>query len=186
MPRVSGPRNFRQVAGVVKQPGGRRERLAAQLDGPAEAVIALHRAANPDGTFPTPEEWEAQVASEQALGSTWMWDYFPRRAPKGWAYVDRSINGVAARRADGLIVMASGNAHDGERWLHISVSRPKGLPSYYDLKAAKATFIGDRLFGYQVFAPPSKNVSVAEVLHIWACVDRPMVLPDFLNGWDII
>lgn len=155
------------------------------LDTRAHALAVA--AQRPDLHLPTAEEWAAMDAAQEAHGREWLWRYLPLKAPLGWRIVARQADGLALIRQDGLRVIASGAVEaDGLRWLHVSCSRPKGTPSYYDLKAVKRQFIGDDLFAYQVFAPPSQHVDLAEVLHLFACVDRPAYLPDFTRGFDII
>lgn len=151
------------------------------------AAALAERERRPDLRLPSAEEWAAMDAAQEAAGRGWVWDYLPKRAPLGWRLVQVMADGIALVRQDGLRVIASGAVEaDGQRWLHVSVSRPKGTPTYYDIKAAKRQFIGDDLFAYQVFAPPGKHVNHGEVLHLWACVDRPSYLPDFTRGFDTI
>lgn len=152
-------------------------------------ALAKLRRERPDLRLPTPEEGARIDAAMRGDGYAWVWDFIPRRAPLGWRYVacEEAGNGVAASRKDGLRVIADGARKvDGLRWLHVSCSRESRLPSYHDLKDAKRTFIGDRLYAYQVFAPPARHVNLNEVLHLWACVDRPMYLPDMTWGFDTI
>lgn len=178
---------FRRDQGLLPKKGKVRH-LSELTD--EQAQIDAYRAVKPDGNYPTVEELRAKREEEDALGVAWVWDVFPQRAA-GWKFHERYTNGLVAYRADGLRLIATGAAkrnRDGalERWLHLSVSRPKGVPSYYDLKAVKRDFVGDRFFAYQVFPPAQENVSLYEVLHLWVCVDRPMYLPDFTYGWDML
>lgn len=185
MSNVRNMQQFRRERGLNPKKGkvGALHQLAAD----SRLAIESHRELNPSGNFPTVEELEASIAKQSRLGDAWFWDFCPKRSPEGWIYRERYLNGVVARRKDGLTVICTGAAHDGARWIHLSVSRPgKGLPTYYDLKAAKAVFVGDMLYGYQVFPPPSANVSYDEVLHIWACADKPCYLPNFTEGWDML
>ncbi len=183
MSTIRNLQQFRQRHGLNPKKG--KVPHLSQLVTPAEQIEA-YREVKPDGNYPTVEELEAKIAEEGAAGDRWFWDYTPLRSPLGWRYRERYLNGVVAERKDGLRVICTGAAHDGERWIHLSVSRGKGLPTYHDLKAAKAAFIGDTLFAYQVFPPASANVSLDEVLHLWASPDRPMALPNFTHGWDML
>ena len=71
---------------------------------------------------------------------------------------------------------------DGKSWLHASVSRAdKTLPTYEDLGQLKRLCIGDHRTALQVFPPKDKHVNIAEVLHLWACLDGD-VTPDFTGG----
>lgn len=151
-----------------------------------EAAIA-RKEANPDLPLPTREEWAAMDARQDLFGRDWVWRFLPRRPPPGYERYERALDGVSMRRKDGLGVIASGSLEaDGLRWLHVSVSRVKGLPTYHDLVAVKATVLGPDLYAYQVFAPPGAHVNLGEVLHLWACVDLPAYLPDFTRGFGTI
>lgn len=142
------------------------------------------RQRRPDLKLPTTEEMNRLNALNDS--PEWIWSVLPADAPYGWRYLQRGEDGLIALSAGGLRVIASGGRFDGERWLHVSVSRASGLPSYADLVQVKRTFIGDERYAYQVFAPVSTHVNIAEVLHLWASVDRPRPLPDFTLGFETI
>lgn len=142
------------------------------------------RRARPDLRLPTDAEMRALNDANDSY--QWVWSVLPARAPYGWRYVQCSDDGVAAIAANGVRVIASGDRFDGERWLHVAVSRPSGLPSYADLAQVKRTFIGPDRYAYQVFAPDSDHVNLYEVLHLWSCLDRPRALPDFTHGFETI
>lgn len=184
-PGDAAPNQFGQAGAfvpAVKGFNGQVRRYTNQ----DEAFDAL-RALYPERRLPTATELAAIEERGRSGGTDWQWHYIPRRPPTGWRYVQMGDVGVAATRANGLRVIVDGLVKaDGLRWLHVSVSRSKGLPTYADIAAAKRTFIGDDLFAYQVFAPPGKHVNLFEVLHLWACVDRPMYLPDMTEGFDTI
>lgn len=75
---------------------------------------------------------------------------------------------------------------DGRRWLHASMSAPRRLPTYDELKLLKRVWIGPGLTAYQVFAPDAKHVNIhPNCLHLWACLDGP-VTPDFTRGIGVI
>lgn len=84
---------------------------------------------------------------------------------------------------DGLKVITSeGIEADGKKWLHVSCSRKKKLPSWYDLRRVKGQFIGQEKEAYQVLPFASKYVNIHPYcLHLWSCVDGPQ-LPDFTRG----
>lgn len=59
--------------------------------------------------------------------------------------------------------------HNGQDWLHVSVSRRSRLPSYDDLKKIKHDFIGDDRAAYQAFPKASEHVNLHEFcLHLWS------------------
>jgi len=101
----------------------------------------------------------------------------------GFALLQRAQDGAAYVRGDGLKVITSiSTEEDGKRWLHVSCSRRARLPSYDDLTAVKAAFVGADREAYQVFARASKHVNLMPFcLHLWCCLDGP-VLPDFTRG----
>lgn len=56
-------------------------------------------------------------------------------------------------------------------WLHLSVSRPNMLPSWDELKRAKAVFMGDRL-AIQILPPRAAYLNVHNFcLHLFARLD---------------
>lgn len=147
-------------------------------------LMAELRRRRPDLRLPLAEDMDRLNALNDS--PDWVWSVLPARAPYGWRYLQRGADGLLALAASGVRVIASGDRFDGERWLHVSVSRPAGLPSYADLVQVKRTFIGDERYAYQVFAPVSTHVNIAEVLHLWASLDRPCPLPDFTHGFETI
>jgi len=107
-----------------------------------------------------------------------------RLGPATWS-APRAIGGdsfqFAARH--GLIVV-SGLAEEEETgemrdWIHASMSRPDGVPSYDDLvHLHQAVWPGGH--AYHVFVPPEEHINInARVLHLWGRADGTRVLPDF-------
>lgn len=76
------------------------------------------------------------------------------------------------------VVMSGRTELDGKRWIHVSVSNRGRLPSWEAMKLVHAAFIGEDKRAIQVFAPKSEHVNIAEVLHLWYCLDGDG-LPDF-------
>jgi hypothetical protein len=73
----------------------------------------------------------------------------------------------------GLKVARTVETYEGQRWLHVSLSRRSQLPSYEDMKLVKHAFIGDDRAAYQVFARAAEHVNVHEFcLHLWCPLDR--------------
>lgn len=72
---------------------------------------------------------------------------------------------------------------DKEFWLHVSVSHPKRLPTYEELKTVKRIFIGDDRVALQVFPKASEHVNVhVYCLHLWCCASNDRRIPDFTRG----
>jgi hypothetical protein len=107
-----------------------------------------------------------------------------RHLPKRWATLQLAEDGGAWEcPAKGLRVIASVNHElDGRLWLHVSVGRTyRALPSWDTLCEVKDDFCGAEATAYQVLPPRAKHVNLAEVLHLWCCLDGP-VTPDFTRG----
>lgn len=159
--------------------------LTEYRDAREEALA--RKEADPGLPLPTREEWAKMDAEQDLAGRDWVWRFLPRVRPPGYERFVRGLDGITMVRKDGLAVIASGSVEsDGLRWLHVSASRAKGLPTYHDLVGAKLATIGPVLYAYQVFAPPADHVNLGEVLHLWACVDLPAYLPDFTRGYGTI
>lgn len=107
----------------------------------------------------------------------------PGELPPQWTLVQRGADGASYRRVDRLAVITSACIErDGRRWLHVSCSRAKRIPSYEDLAHVKRVFIGEDRFAVQVFAPKTQHVNLhPNVLHLWCCLDGHP-LPDFTQG----
>jgi hypothetical protein len=78
-------------------------------------------------------------------------------------------------------VIVSVGQHDGQWWLHVSVSREKYIPSYEDLADVKRVFVGDALQAVQIFPRRERHVNLHPyALHLWACLEPDGDgLPDF-------
>jgi hypothetical protein len=82
---------------------------------------------------------------------------------------------------DGRRVIVSVGSHNGEWWLHVSVSRAKYIPSYEDLSDVKRTFVTNAVQAVQIFPRHERHVNIHPYcLHLWACLDsHGDGLPDF-------
>lgn len=96
------------------------------------------------------------------------------------AYVELQGQRVFEHR-DGRRVIVTVAPHDGKRWLHVSVSRAKYIPSYEDLVDVKRTFVTDVVQAIQVFPTRERHINIHPYsLHLWACLDSSGDgLPDF-------
>ncbi len=103
----------------------------------------------------------------------------PRVVPNDWKMLQRFGDGDCYQDRSGLRVIVSTGEFDGREWMHISMSRADRIPSYEDMKRAKAVFAEER-FGYQVFPPPADNVNIHQFcLHIWVPLSGELPLPNF-------
>ncbi len=105
-------------------------------------------------------------------------------APAYWQIVERRDDGILWRRLQGepIQVIESVVLKDGQRWLHVSVSKaPKRkMPTYEDVQTARILFIGEHRECYMIFPPKDRYVNINPVLHLWTCLDAPDgVLPHF-------
>lgn len=102
--------------------------------------------------------------------------------PQGWVIVEERNDGKAYRNNWGLLVIVSINTeHDGNQWLHFSISHRKRIPTWDELKTTKFTFLGD---AKAILILPSKSEYVNiddRVLHLFVCLDKDL-LPDFTQG----
>jgi hypothetical protein len=109
---------------------------------------------------------------------------------KLWTLRERRFDGAAWTNIyDGLAVIESvAPEADGRFWHHVSVSTStRTIPKWKELRQVKNTFIGEQLEAYVVFPPSDRYVNIAEVLHLWVCLDAPRgeVLPRF-EGFSLL
>lgn len=99
-----------------------------------------------------------------------------------WTLIEQRADGQAWRHANGLAVIISENIEGDRRaWIHLSASRQGRLPTWWDLREAKETFIGD-VTAIQVLPKKSQHVNLMEFcLHLFHCLDGDP-LPDFTRG----
>lgn len=119
--------------------------------------------------------------------------WFPEKLPSGWQEYpppygwDRAYNRVYERHGTTRVLVSAAHYGDGKRWLHVSVSRRnKELPTWNVMSEIKELFIGEARTAYQVMPPSRKHVNIANVLHLWTCLDQDQILPDFTAGGDTI
>lgn len=101
-------------------------------------------------------------------------------APDGWSVIERRVDGIAAQQGNLRVIASAAVEQDGQRWLHVSLSRPKSIPNWVDVRKVKREWLGDAE-GYMVFPPEHRYVNLNPyVLHLWSCLDAPGgVLPAF-------
>lgn len=108
----------------------------------------------------------------QRLGKL-LWGVPHRFGPDGWMF-DR------AEHTGRIIVTCA--PHEGDDWVHASISYPTRMPQYEDLKMLHQAVFGDS-WAYQIFAPSSEHVNIHEfALHLWGRVDGKPGLPNFTDG----
>lgn len=101
--------------------------------------------------------------------------------PTGWHFLKSWGDGHIFVHKNGLrVIIDCEEKSDGNRWVHVSFSRAKWIPSHEDACMVKEAFIGDR-YAYSVFPPRDKYVNIhGHCLHLWAsCEGDGRVLPEF-------
>lgn len=88
------------------------------------------------------------------------------------------------KNGDGQAIVTLSPAPDGPEdgpadWLHASISRKSGMPTYGDLVELHKAVWPDG-YAYQVFAPPEAHINIhPRALHLWGKADGQIILPDF-------
>jgi hypothetical protein len=86
------------------------------------------------------------------------------------------------------VLFDAGIEEDGQKWVHVSISREDREPSWEDLTTVKRLFLGDERWAYQVIPPQSEFYNVGlpgrglHVLHLWSPLDNKPRLPNFLQA----
>src|SRR5690554_2952715 len=71
--------------------------------------------------------------------------YLNRTIPFDWIVCQIKNNCAAYRHLlSMLVVRESVHEHNGERWLHVSLSHTARMPTWGELKTVKSIWIGDR------------------------------------------
>jgi hypothetical protein len=96
--------------------------------------------------------------------------------PSFWREFRNALGDMARaweHKIDGLTVLRSvSTLKNGEKWIHVSLSRKSKMPTYEDLARVKRDFFGEDVEAYQVFTKESDHVNVHSFcLHLWAPID---------------
>lgn len=125
------------------------------------------------------------VAEEDcAMSVAWVREYLPKVLPASWTVTQAGVDGCFySKSLPPLWVCLSGATElDGKRWLHLSLSHRKRLPTWEEIVEVKELFLGADAKAIQVFAPRKEWVNICKnCLHLWVCVDGDQ-LPDFTRG----
>jgi len=130
---------------------------------------------------PNSDLWDAGVARALALVSARA----DAQRPGGWELAQRGADGEGwLHQPSGMTAIWSlAREQDGRVWLHASMAHPKRIPTWEDLKRLRAWLVPLDRYVYQVLPPLDRYVNLnPNVLHLWAVVDGPEPLPDFLRG----
>jgi hypothetical protein len=94
----------------------------------------------------------------------------------GWAGDDRcGAFTIPSPLDQGMIVVQASN---DEGWDHVSVSRKKRVPNWYEMKHIHKLFFRDDEVAMQLHVPSKDHVNIhPHVLHLWRPHDVPIPLP---------
>ena len=92
-----------------------------------------------------------------------------RPVPDSWEPFDGPL-GLEGYESGGLRVLLSvDRMDDGQRWLHVSLSRARTLPTWEDLKLVKDIFVGRNHEAVQVLPRDEDYVNMMPYcLHLWS------------------
>jgi hypothetical protein len=114
----------------------------------------------------TDREW----AKVRLLGG-WEEREIPRTSP--------AYGGRAAVKG-GYTVLFTVGPHEGQWWLHVSVSHTWKPIDYETMTTVKRLFIGEDRRALQVFAAKKHHVNIhPNVFHLWCRIDAPDGIPEF-------
>lgn len=95
----------------------------------------------------------------------------------------KAANAWTHRLSLGFNVMRSwSTTKAGDKWIHISLSRPDRMPEYLDLKKVKEDFIGPEFEAYQVFPASVDHVNAHKFcLHLWCPVNGKRAVANLMD-----
>lgn len=96
--------------------------------------------------------------------------------------IRRIENAALYRRkfvCDDLTVLVRVEEHASERWRHVAVIGTGRMPTYEEMRGAKAVFVGAERDAAEYFAPESEHINREPFTrHLWSREDG-RTLPDF-------
>jgi hypothetical protein len=106
--------------------------------------------------------------------------------PAPWREINPPFYGQRAYQRPGIAVIVTEEEYEGNKWLHVSMSRRERLPLWSELREVKDIFIGRDKKAIQVLPPEKEYVNIHPYcLHLWHCMTKE-VLPDFTQGTGMI
>ncbi len=121
---------------------------------------------------------------QHPVDCSWVKEHLPHALPSGWSVAEEGADGSWYQKSlPPLTVCLSGCIElDGKRWLHLSCSHRKRLPTWDEMVEVKELFLGEDAKAIQVLPPRKEWVNLCDrVLHLWVCLDGDP-LPDFTRG----
>lgn len=96
--------------------------------------------------------------------------YLGRSIPFDWIVCQIRDNSASYRHLlSMLIVSESIHEHNGQRWLHITISHTARVPTWQEIKRVKSIWIGDNRVAYHVL--PSASTYDDGSFHLWTPLD---------------
>lgn len=120
------------------------------------------------------------------IDEAWFHKAMPEFLPRGWSevHVPSPSNGkkIPTRgfhHATGLTVVVTGEVEaDGLRWFTLTLVHADRVPSVVEIEAVKNLFLGDEVIGLMRL-PRVSDRQHPTAVHVFACHDRPNLLPTF-------
>jgi hypothetical protein len=101
--------------------------------------------------------------------------YLGKPIPGDWIITQIKDNCASYRNLlSMLIVRESVHEHNGERWLHVSISHSSRMPTWGELRTVKSIWFGNNRTAYHVLPRRelyTEDKDDAYTLHIWCPLD---------------
>ena len=111
--------------------------------------------------------------------------YQPRVLPVGWARSKTIDNAYRNIHSKITVMVSAARENDGRRWVHVSISHPDRLPTWYEMRDVKTWIIGADALAIQVLPRAAEYVNThPNCLHLWQCLDGDPV-PDFRRDGEV-
>lgn len=158
-----------------------RARRRAELAAHSERIRALVEDTEADPEFQAAEAAAVADTAAVALALAAVPAQSRRLTAAGFRQAAGDTAGGAGvwdHRRGVRIIHSAHREADGKVWGHVSVSaRDHTLPGWYEVRdCQRLLYPGDA--GLIVVPPVSEHVDIAEVAHVWTCLEGP-VTPDF-------
>jgi hypothetical protein len=110
------------------------------------------------------------------------------KPPPGWILEQTRADGARwiNNKRQMVVIGSIAIEDDGKKWLHMSMSHRKRVPTYDELIYLKRNWIGEDRKAIMVLPEKEKHINIHPfVLHLFCCLDGDP-LPDFTQGGDTI
>lgn len=84
------------------------------------------------------------------------------------------------------ILISKTRMRNGSEWIHLSVTKPVGRPSWAELQGIKNQFIGADKAALQIFPKTADLVDLHDAYHLWCHVSGEFCMPNLQEiEWEI-